>query len=126
MDTFVDSSWYYLRFACAGDDQAMVDERVNYWLPVDQYIGGIEHAILHLLYSRFWHKVLYDRGHVPVAEPFGRLVNQGMILGEMEFTGYKKAGRWIASPSISSAGAGSGASIRSTPTAAVGSARPWR
>ncbi|MGH8309474.1 MAG: leucine--tRNA ligase, partial [Steroidobacteraceae bacterium] len=62
MDTFVDSSWYFLRFACADQKRAMVDERVDYWLPVDQYIGGIEHAILHLLYARFWTKVMRDLG----------------------------------------------------------------
>ena len=70
MDTFVDSSWYFLRFACAGNDQAMLDSRVHYWLPVDQYIGGIEHAILHLLYSRFWTRVLHDLGAVEFKEPF--------------------------------------------------------
>ena len=65
-------------------------------MPVDLYVGGAEHAVLHLLYSRFWHKVLFDRGLVSTPEPFQRLVNQGMILGEMEFTGYKDAsGRWV-------------------------------
>ncbi|MDB5808015.1 MAG: leuS [Betaproteobacteria bacterium] len=83
MDTFVDSSWYYLRFACAGQDKAMVDERVNYWLPVDQYIGGIEHAILHLLYSRFWTKAMRDLGLAKLDEPFARLLTQGMVLNEI-------------------------------------------
>ncbi|MEO5862964.1 MAG: leucine--tRNA ligase [Burkholderiales bacterium] len=83
MDTFVDSSWYYLRFACAGNDQAMVDERVNYWLPVDQYIGGIEHAILHLLYSRFCTKVMRDFGLVKIDEPFAKLLTQGMVLNDI-------------------------------------------
>jgi leucyl-tRNA synthetase len=83
MDTFVDSSWYYLRFACTGNDQAMVDERVNYWLPVDQYIGGIEHAILHLLYSRFWTKVMRDLGLVKIDEPFAKLLTQGMVLNDI-------------------------------------------
>jgi leucyl-tRNA synthetase len=83
MDTFVDSSWYFQRFACPGSDAAMVDERVNYWLPVDQYIGGIEHAILHLLYSRFWTRVMRDLGLVKFAEPFTRLLTQGMVLNEV-------------------------------------------
>ena len=62
-------------------------------MPVDLYVGGAEHAVLHLLYARFWHKVLFDRGLVSTPEPFQRLVNQGMILGEMEFTGYQTRGR---------------------------------
>jgi leucyl-tRNA synthetase len=83
MDTFVDSSWYFLRFACAGNAQAMVDARVDYWLPVDQYIGGIEHAILHLLYSRFWTKVMRDLKLVKVGEPFSQLLTQGMVLNHI-------------------------------------------
>ncbi len=85
MDTFVDSSWYYSRYASADSGQAMVDERVKYWLPVDQYIGGIEHAILHLLYSRFWTKVMRDLGLVAFDEPFSRLLTQGMVLNEIFF-----------------------------------------
>ncbi len=83
MDTFVDSSWYYLRYACPDNTSTMVDARVNYWLPVDQYIGGIEHAILHLLYSRFWTKVMRDLGLVAIDEPFGNLLTQGMVLNEI-------------------------------------------
>jgi leucyl-tRNA synthetase len=83
MDTFVDSSWYFLRFACADNPAAMVDERVHYWLPVDQYIGGIEHAILHLLYSRFWTKVMRDLGLVGLREPFANLLTQGMVLNHI-------------------------------------------
>ena len=85
MDTFVDSSWYYIRFACAGQNKTMVDQRVNYWLPVDQYIGGIEHAILHLLYSRFWTKAMRDLGLVKFDEPFAKLLTQGMVLNEIFF-----------------------------------------
>jgi leucyl-tRNA synthetase len=83
MDTFVDSSWYFLRYACAENEAAMVDEQVNYWLPVDQYIGGIEHAILHLLYSRFWTKVMRDMQLVKVGEPFANLLTQGMVLNDI-------------------------------------------
>ncbi|HXF67329.1 MAG TPA: leucine--tRNA ligase [Burkholderiales bacterium] len=85
MDTFVDSSWYYLRYACPDNAHAMVDERVAYWLPVDQYIGGIEHAILHLLYSRFWTKVMRDLGLIAFDEPFTNLLTQGMVLNEIYF-----------------------------------------
>ena len=83
MDTFVDSSWYFLRFACVDDKQAMVDERADYWMAVDQYIGGIEHAILHLLYSRFWMRVMRDMGMIKVKEPFARLLTQGMVLNNI-------------------------------------------
>jgi leucyl-tRNA synthetase len=86
MDTFVDSSWYFLRFACADSDTRMVDERVQYWLPVDQYIGGIEHAILHLLYSRFWTRVMRDLKLVNFAEPFARLLTQGMVLNDIFYS----------------------------------------
>ena len=85
MDTFVDSSWYYARYACADNSQSMVDERTAYWMPVDQYIGGIEHAILHLLYSRFWTKVMRDVGLVKYDEPFANLLTQGMVLNEIFF-----------------------------------------
>jgi len=85
MDTFVDSSWYYARYCSRDNNEAMVDERVNYWMPVDQYIGGIEHAILHLLYSRFWWKVMRDMGMVRGDEPFQRLLTQGMVLNEIFF-----------------------------------------
>jgi leucyl-tRNA synthetase len=80
MDTFVDSSWYFLRFACSDAANKMVDPRVKYWLPVDQYIGGIEHAILHLLYSRFWTKVMRDLQLIDLDEPFKNLLTQGMVL----------------------------------------------
>jgi len=81
-DTFFESSWYYARFACKQQHKSMLDGRVNYWLPVDQYIGGIEHAILHLLYSRFFHKVMRDEGLLNSDEPFTRLLSQGMVLND--------------------------------------------
>jgi leucyl-tRNA synthetase len=90
MDTFVDSSWYYLRFACPDQKKSMIDSRASYWMAVDQYIGGIEHAILHLLYSRFWTKVMRDLGLISgVDEPFTRLLTQGMVLNEIF---YRKTG----------------------------------
>ncbi len=85
MDTFVDSSWYFLRYACADNNESMLDSRVHYWLPVDQYIGGIEHAILHLLYSRFWTRVVHELGAVTFKEPFTKLFTQGMVLNEVFF-----------------------------------------
>jgi len=82
MPQWAGSCWYYLRYIDAHNDQALVDpEKERYWMPVDLYVGGAEHAVLHLLYARFWHKVLYDLGYVSTKEPFQKLVNQGMILG---------------------------------------------
>lgn len=97
MPQWAGSCWYYLRFLDPRNDQALVDPEVEKaWMPVDLYVGGAEHAVLHLLYARFWHKVLYDRGYVSTPEPFMRLVNQGMILGETEHTGFQTAsGEWV-------------------------------
>ena len=80
MDTFVESSWYFARYACPNEDKLMLNDEANYWLPVDQYIGGIEHAILHLLYSRFFSRLLRDEGLINVSEPFKNLLTQGMVL----------------------------------------------
>lgn len=80
MDTFMESSWYYARYASAHCETSMLDEEANYWLPVDQYIGGVEHAILHLLYARFFHKLMRDEGMVHSDEPFTRLLSQGMVV----------------------------------------------
>ena len=81
-DTFMESSWYYARYLCRDNNAAMLDEHAQHWLPVDQYIGGIEHAILHLLYARFYHKILRDMGLVNNDEPFARLLTQGMVVAE--------------------------------------------
>ncbi len=82
MDTFVDSAWYYMRYTCPDNAEAMVDKRNDYWMPMDQYIGGIEHAVLHLLYARFWTKAMRDIGLVDFDEPFTKLFTQGMLLNE--------------------------------------------
>jgi leucyl-tRNA synthetase len=91
MDTFVDSSWYYMRYACP-DAPTMVDARNDFWNPMDQYIGGITHAILHLLYARFWTKVMRDMGLVRMDEPFTRLLTQGMVLNHIYFRRTAKGG----------------------------------
>src|SRR5205814_6241273 len=109
MPQWAGSCWYYLRFLDPNNDQAPIDPAIEKaWMPVDLYVGGAEHAVLHLLYSRFWHKVLYDRGHVATPEPFQRLVNQGMILGEMEYTAFRDklgagAGQWVSSEKVEQA-----------------------
>ena len=81
-DTFFESSWYYARYCCPNADSSMLDQRANYWLPVDQYVGGIEHAILHLLYARFFNKLMRDEGLVDCDEPFTHLLTQGMVIAE--------------------------------------------
>src|SRR5262249_46301818 len=98
MPQWAGSCWYYLRYLDPkNSERAWAPEKERYWMPVDLYVGGAEHAVLHLLYSRFWHKVLFDRGLVSTPEPFRRLVNQGMILGELEFTGFfdREAGGFV-------------------------------
>ncbi|MCC5925059.1 MAG: leucine--tRNA ligase [Bacteroidetes bacterium] len=99
MPQWAGSCWYYLRYISPDYELGPVDpEKEKYWMPVDMYVGGAEHAVLHLLYARFWHKVLYDLGVVSTKEPFQRLVNQGMILGEMEYTLFKDADGAYLSP----------------------------
>ncbi len=102
MPQWAGSCWYYLRFLDPKNDHSLVDHEVEKaWMPVDLYIGGAEHAVLHLLYARFWHKVLYDRGLVGTIEPFHKLINQGMILGEIELTGYQKSdGSWASAEKV--------------------------
>jgi leucyl-tRNA synthetase len=84
-DTFMESSWYYARYACPDNGEAMLDQRADYWLPVDHYIGGIEHAILHLLYARFYHKLMRDIGLIKSDEPFTQLLTQGMVVADTYF-----------------------------------------
>jgi leucyl-tRNA synthetase len=89
MPQWAGSCWYYLRFIDPTNENALIDKSLEkYWMPVDLYVGGAEHAVLHLLYARFWHKVLFDIGVVSTKEPFRKLVSQGMILGEVEYTGF--------------------------------------
>ncbi|TWU14793.1 Leucine--tRNA ligase [Symmachiella macrocystis] len=102
MPQWAGSCWYYLRYIDPKNSERFVGEELEkFWMPVDLYIGGAEHAVLHLLYARFWHKVLFDRGYVSTPEPFDRLVNQGMILGEAELTAYQTAdGSWLSSAMV--------------------------
>lgn len=102
MPQWAGSCWYFLRFLDPKNNKAAIDPEIEKaWMPIDLYIGGAEHAVLHLLYSRFWHKVLYDRGVVSTPEPFQKLVNQGMILGEVEFTGFKDLdGKWVSAKDV--------------------------
>ena len=96
MPQWAGSCWYYLRYISPNFDGGPVDpEKEAYWMPVDLYVGGSEHSVLHLLYARFWHRVLYDCGVVTTKEPFQRLVHQGMILGEVEYTGFQVNGEWV-------------------------------
>jgi leucyl-tRNA synthetase len=97
MDTFVDSAWYYMRY-CSPGASTMVDARNDYWMPMDQYIGGIEHAVLHLLYARFWTKVMRDMGMLKFDEPFLRLMNQGILLNHIFFTRNDKGGKEYVPP----------------------------
>jgi leucyl-tRNA synthetase len=103
-DTFMESSWYYARYCSPQSDDAMLNpEQANYWLPVDQYIGGIEHAILHLLYARFFHKLLRDVGLVNSDEPFKRLLCQGMVLADTYYREDEKGGKvWFAPTDVDS------------------------
>jgi leucyl-tRNA synthetase len=93
MDTFVDSSWYFMRYCDPTNSEKMVAEGADYWMPMDQYIGGIEHAILHLLYARFWTKVMRDLGLVKIDEPFSKLLTQGMVLNHIYSRRTEKGGK---------------------------------
>ena len=110
MPQWAGSCWYFLRFCDPHNSDRFVGaEAEKYWMPVDLYVGGAEHAVLHLLYARFWHKVLYDRGHVSTVEPFAKLVNQGMILGEPELTAYRDAGlNWVSAEDVTASEADDG------------------
>ena len=102
MPQWAGSCWYFLRYLDPKNAERPWSKEVeHYWMPVDLYVGGAEHAVLHLMYARFWHKVLFDRGHVSTPEPFARVVNQGMILGETEYTGYRTAADdWVSASEV--------------------------
>ena len=117
-DTFMESSWYHARFTCSDLDSAMLDpDRANYWLPVDQYVGGIEHAILHLLYARFYHKLLRDEGLVESSEPFKSLLCQGMVLAESFYTETDGRKQWLAPADVSVERDDKGRTLSATETA---------
>lgn len=113
MPQWAGSCWYYLRFIDPHNEERLVDlEKEKYWMPVDLYIGGSEHAVLHLLYARFWHKVLFDAGVVSTPEPFGKLIHQGMILGEMEYTAYTRPdGSYVSADRVSEGVADTGENV---------------
>jgi leucyl-tRNA synthetase len=107
MPQWAGSCWYYLRYIDPKNPDRFVDPaKERYWMPVDLYVGGVEHAVLHLLYARFWHKVLFDLGHVSTPEPFARLVNQGLILGEMEYQTVEKEPRKVTENEVEKDGSG--------------------
>ncbi|MEZ6070748.1 MAG: leucine--tRNA ligase [Pirellulales bacterium] len=121
MPQWAGSCWYYLRYLDPANDQQLVDPEIERaWMPVDLYVGGAEHAVLHLLYARFWHQVLFDHGLVSTREPFRRLVNQGMILGEAEFTGYQADGKeWISASRVKTSADGALLADGKTPVVSV-------
>ncbi len=117
MDTFVDSSWYYARFCSPRDDAPVDPKAVDYWLPVDQYIGGVEHAILHLLYARFFARAMQKTGRLPVAEPFSGLFTQGMVCHET----YKdSAGKWLFPEDVDKQPDGSGVNVKDGSPVTIG------
>ncbi|MGF1688280.1 leucine--tRNA ligase [Photobacterium japonica] len=114
-DTFMESSWYYARYCSPQADDILDPEKANYWLPVDQYIGGIEHACMHLLYSRFFHKLLRDAGYVTSDEPFKQLLCQGMVLADAFFYTTEKGGKeWVAPTDVTVERDGKGRIVTAT------------
>ncbi len=113
-DTFMESSWYYARYTSPGADAMLDPKRANYWLPVDQYVGGIEHAILHLLYARFFHKLMRDEGLVSCSEPFARLLCQGMVLADSFFRRTNGHKEWIAPQDVAIERDAKGKTLRAT------------